>query len=122
MATSGWKGLIDWDSSTYNGFNGSAYYADDYISIIYMLLLSLCTKEEEVSLKECTRYSVAGRLIVKRREFLRCHPKEVIDLLYEIERERVSLRNIDNLQNRCQQIIETIRGGTFSLLMRYFTE
>ncbi|CAF3082401.1 unnamed protein product [Rotaria sp. Silwood2] len=62
--------LIDWDSSTFNGFKGeyegafitastpvlkqyslsngkvSAYCADDWVSIIYMILLSRCSKDK----------------------------------------------------------------------------
>ncbi|CAF1333010.1 unnamed protein product [Didymodactylos carnosus] len=90
--------LFNYEYSS-RGQKVSAYYADDCVSVTYMLLLSFCTKEEENSLKECARDSLAGRLIVKRPEFLRVHPKEVIDSLYDIERERVSLMNIDDLHN-----------------------
>ena len=122
--------LIDWDSSTFNGFNGeyegafmttstpilmeyessrgtkvSAYYADDCVSVIYMLLLTYCTKEEEVTLKEYAQSSMAGSLIVRRRKVLQRHPKEVIDRVNEIEQKRDSLTNIYiyDLHNQCQQ-------------------
>ena len=125
--------LIDWDSSTVNGFNGeyegafmtastpvlmeyesshgtkvSAYYADDCVSVIYMLLLTYCTKEEEVELKECAQTSMAGILIGQRRNLLRHHPEEVIDRVNEIEQKRDSLTNIDDLHNQCQELIETM--------------
>ncbi len=48
----------------------SAYYADDYISIIYMILLFHCSKDEEIQLKECAGSSMAGILIGRRRRIL----------------------------------------------------
>ncbi|CAF3800041.1 unnamed protein product [Rotaria sp. Silwood1] len=122
--------LIDWDSSTCNGFNGeyegsfltastsvlaeyeltrgkqvSAYYADDCLSIIYMLLLFNCTKEEKIRLKKLACESSAGILIIARKKVLQRYPKEAIDCLDEIEQKRASLINIDDLHNQCQQII-----------------
>ncbi|CAF1679256.1 unnamed protein product [Adineta ricciae] len=123
--------LIDWDSSTYNGFQGnyegtfttastsvlteyelthgkqvSAYYADDCLSIIYMLLLSKCTKEEHAALKQYASVSSAGELIVERSEILLQRHPTIIDHLNEIEKQRHNLFDIDDLHNRCQQIIQ----------------
>ena len=102
--------LIDWNSSTYNGFNGryegtfmtastpvlneyelslgeqvSAYYADDYISVIYMLLLCSCTKQEQEQLKAFAHYSMTGIFTIEREIVLRQHAKEIIDLLCKME-------------------------------------
>jgi hypothetical protein len=86
----------------------SACYADDCISVIYMLLLSSYTKEEEVKLKEYAHSGIPGMFIAQRRIVLKSRSKEIIDRLYEIESERDRLTNIDDLHNRCQQIIETL--------------
>ena len=125
--------LIDWNSSTSNGYNGryegafltasmpvlvdyeasrgqqvSAYYADDCVSVIYMLLLSSCTRKEELELKECAYCSDAGRLIVHRRQILRRYPKEILDRLHHIEQNRAHLTDIDDLHHQCQQIIQVM--------------
>ncbi|CAF0980557.1 unnamed protein product [Adineta steineri] len=123
--------LIDWNSSTHHGFNGryegafatasttvleeyestrgkevSAYYADDHVSIIYMILILKCAKDEQAALKQYAHASSADQLIVERREILQKRfPKTIIDHIHEIERERANLVNMDDLYNRCEKII-----------------
>ncbi|CAF3004896.1 unnamed protein product, partial [Rotaria sp. Silwood2] len=137
--------LIDWDSSTSNGFKGeyegafitastpvlrqyssskgkevSAYYADDWMSIIYMILLSRCRKEDQVLLKSLASNSMAQDLIIDRQEILtneailpsqgnlEDYKQEVINRLIEIESERENLRDINVLHTRCMKIIEAM--------------
>ncbi|CAF3872440.1 unnamed protein product, partial [Rotaria sp. Silwood1] len=137
--------LIDWNSSTFNGFKGeyegafitastpvlkqysssngkqvSTYYADDWISIIYMILLSRCSKDKKKDLQIHAGDSMAYELIYDRREILEDkailpnetdlsnYKKEVIDCLYEIELERENLTNIDDLHKRCMKLIEAM--------------
>ncbi|CAF3946444.1 unnamed protein product [Rotaria sp. Silwood1] len=137
--------LIDWDSSTFNGFKGeyegafitastpvlkqysssngkevSAYYADDWVSIIYMILLSRCSKDKVKTLKIRASHSMAYELIYDRQDILEDkailpnesnlsdYKNEVMNCLYDIELKRENLTNIDDLHQRCMKLIETI--------------
>jgi len=73
-------------------------------------MLSHCSKDEEIQLKECAGSSMAGILIGRRRRILHRHPIEILNHLNQIERHRDLLMNIDDLHPQCQQLIETMHG------------
>jgi len=75
-----------------------------------MILLSHCSKDEEIQLKECAGSSMAGILIVRRRRILQRHPIEILNHLNPIERHRDLLMSINDLHHQCQQLIETMHG------------
>jgi serine/threonine protein kinase len=137
--------LIDWDSSTRHGFKGgyeggfvtasthvlleyessdgkqvSAYYADDWVSVIYMVLLCHCSKDDHVHLQSRAGESAAKRLLLKRQEILTCgevlrnknylpdYIKEVIVPLEKIEDERETLTDINHLRDTSIKIIEAM--------------
>ncbi|CAF4200832.1 unnamed protein product, partial [Rotaria sordida] len=107
--------LIDWNSSTFNGFKGE--YEGAFITASTPVLKQYSSSND---LQIHAGDSMADDIIYDRREILENkailpnetdllnYKKEVIDCLYEIELERENLTNIDDLYKRCMKLIEAM--------------
>jgi serine/threonine protein kinase len=139
--------LIDWDSSTYHGFKGgyeggfitastpvlneyefskgghvSAYYADDWVSVIYMLLLSHCSNDDYKDLQSFAAESsatsvrnlreniLASGVILTNRNDLPQFMTKVILKLNQMECRRDNSMDVDELYRVTIEIITAMKS------------